>query len=183
MTSQVRVMLGTAATAEALFEQIYALYRETFSKPPYRWPAEEEVQYRERFPRMVSDPTFAIATAEAGDELLGFAYGRTLPLDTHWWEGFVTPVAEAVTTEWEGRTFGLIDFAVTESVRGQGIGRQLHDTLLASRQEERATLAMEPNAHQARAVYEHWGWRVVGRLRGPATDFAPELDIMVLPLR
>lgn len=43
---------------------------------------------------------------------------------------------------------------------------------------------MEPAAHDARTVYEQWGWQVVGRLRGPATDFAPEFDIMVrdLPL-
>ncbi|WP_434582055.1 GNAT family N-acetyltransferase [Carbonactinospora thermoautotrophica] len=182
MTSAVTVSLGAAATARRLFEPIYRLYYETFSKPPYQWPEGEEEQYRRRFERLMGDPTFGIAVAQCGDELAGFAYGYTLRPDTKWWEGFVTPVPPEVTTEWEGRTFALIDFAVDESVRGKGVGRRLHDTLLGSRHEERATLAVEPQAHEARGIYEHWGWQVVGRLRGPATDFAPEFDIMVLPL-
>lgn len=183
MAKDVRVTLGTAATAEALFDSIYALYRETFSKPPYRWPKDEDIQYRRRFLSMIKDPTFSIATAATNSQtLVGFAYGKVLRPDTHWWEGFTAPVSQEVTTEQENRTFAFIDFAVAESARGMGVGRQLHDTLLANRTEERATLAMEPNAHEVRRVYEHWGWTVVGRLRGPSTDFAPEFDIMVLPL-
>lgn len=182
--SNVRVQLGTGATALEYTEPIFQLYYETFSKPPYKWPDNEETEFRRRLRRLAADATFGIATAQTEDRLVGFAYGSTLRPDTTWWNGFVTSVAEELTTEREGRTFALIDFAVTEGWRGHGIGRRLHDTLLISRHELRATLAVEPVADQARAVYERWGWRVVGRLRGPATDFAPEFDIMVrnLPL-
>jgi len=183
MTIPVTVSLGTGALARRLFGPIYQIYYETFSKPPYQWPEGEAKEYRRRFENLVADPTFGIVIAQLNTELVGFAYGYTLRPSTRWWDGFIAPVPEEVTTEWEGRTFALVDFAVTEPVRGTGVGHRLHDTLLASRREERATLAMEPTAHQARAIYEHWGWRVVGRLRGPATDFAPEFDIMVLPLR
>lgn len=183
MTIPVTVSLGAAATARQLFESICHLYRETFSKPPYQWPEGEEEQYRRRLTLLVADPTFGIVVAQLRGELTGFAYGHTLRPGTTWWDGFITPVPKEVTMEWEGRTFALVDFAVAESARGTGVGRRLHDTLLGSRQEERATLAVEPDAHAARAVYEHWGWRVVGRLKGPATDSAPEFDIMVLPLR
>lgn len=173
------VQLGTAATAHEKLEPIFQLYYQTFSKPPYQWPENEETAFRRRLPRLAADPTFGIAIALADDKLIGFAYGYALGPGTTWWDGFVTPVAEDITAEWEGRTFALIDFAVAESWRGQGIGRRLHDKLLSSRKEERATLAMEPAAHEARATYERWGWRIVGRLRGPLTDFAPEFDIMV----
>ena len=182
--SKVLVQLGTPATAQECMESIFQLYYETFSKPPYQWPENEETAFRRRLSRLATDTTFGIATAHTDDELVGFAYGYGLRPDTTWWDGFVTPVAEEVTTEWEGRTFALIDFAVAEAWRRHGIGRRLHDTLLSSRNEERATLAVEPAAHEARAAYERWGWRVVGRLRGPVTDVAPEFDIMVrdLPL-
>ncbi len=175
----IQVQLGTRATAQEYEEPIFQLYYETFSKPPYQWSDDEETAFRRRFARFATDATFGIAIAQTGDKFIGFAYGYTLRPDTSWWNGFVTPVPEELTTEQEGRTFALIDFAVAEAWRRQGIGRRLHDTLLSSRHESRATLAMEPAADEARAAYEHWGWRVVGRLRGPASDFSPEFDIMV----
>jgi GNAT superfamily N-acetyltransferase len=184
MRPDVRVQLDTPEAVHKYEEPIFQLYYDTFSKPPYQWPDNEEAAFRQRLTRLARDSTFGIATAWIDEELVGFAYGYTLRPDTSWWQGFVTPVPEELTTEWEGRTFALIDFAVAAIWRGHRIGRQLHDTLLGNRHESRATLAMEPAAHDARAIYEHWGWRVVGRLRGPTTDFAPEFDIMVrdLPL-
>jgi len=183
MSTRADVSLIPATTALHLFDSIFALYYDTFSKPPYQWPEGEAREYQIRFERLAADPTFGIAVAQIESNLVGFSYGYTLRTNTKWWDGFITPVPETVRAEWEGRTFALIDFAVAEPVRGTGIGRNLHDVLLDSRQEERATLAMEPRAHQARAVYEHWGWQVVGHLEGPTTDFAPEFDIMVHPLR
>jgi GNAT superfamily N-acetyltransferase len=142
------------------------------------------VEFRRLLSRLTNNTTLGIVTAQAEKELIGFAYGYTLTPDTHWWDGFITLVPEEVTKEWARRTFALIDFVVAEDWRGHGVGRRLHDTLLSTRSEMRATLAVEPVAHEARAIYERWGWRVAGRLRGPATDFAPEFGIMVrdLPL-
>lgn len=182
--SSIHVQLGTPETIQTHEESLFRLYYDAFSKPPHVWPEHVEAEFRQGLSRLARDATLGIVTAEAADELIGFAYGHTLRPDTRWWYGFITPVPEEVTTEHEGRTFALIDFVVAEAWRGHGIGRRLHDTLLTSRPEARATLAVEPVAHEARAIYEHWGWRVVGRLRGPATDFAPEFDIMVrdLPL-
>ncbi|HET9257084.1 MAG TPA: GNAT family N-acetyltransferase [Pseudonocardiaceae bacterium] len=180
----IRVDLGTPATLQELEESLFRLYYDAFSKPPYTWPGHGETEFRRGLSRLARDTTLGIVTAQTDNELIGFAYGHALPADTHWWDGFITPVPEEVTQEREGRTFALIDFVVAEAWRGRGTGRRLHDTLLGSRPESRATLAVEPVAHEARALYGRWGWRIVGRLRGPATDFAPEFDIMVrdLPL-
>src|SRR5262245_53913918 len=127
--SSVQIQLGTPETAQEYAEPIFQLYYDTFSKPPYRWPDNEQIAFRQRLTRLATDATFGIATAETDDELVGFAYGYTLRPDTSWWNGFVTPVPEELTTEREGRTFALIDFAVAEPWRRQGIGRRLHDTL------------------------------------------------------
>ncbi|MGH3764561.1 MAG: GNAT family N-acetyltransferase [Pseudonocardiaceae bacterium] len=180
----VHVQLGTSETVQEYAEPIFQLYYDAFSKPPHTWPEHGEAEFRRLLSRLASNPTLGIVTAQAENELIGFAYGYTLKPDTHWWDGFITPVPDEVTIERKGRTFALIDFVVAEAWRGHGIGRRLHDMLLNDRTEARATLAVEPVAHEARAIYERWGWRVVGRLRGPATDFAPEFEIMVrdLPL-
>lgn len=178
----VQIQLGDPKTVQEYDESIFRLYYETFSEPPYRWPDNEEAAFRRRLARLATDATFGIAIAQIDGGLIGFAYGYTLRPDTSWWNDFVTPVPEELTTEWEGRTFALIDFAVAGNWRGRGVGRKLHNALLSSRHESRATLAMEPAADKARAAYEDWGWRVVGRLRGPVTDFAPEFDIMVRDL-
>jgi GNAT superfamily N-acetyltransferase len=183
MNAGVTISPINAAGIRALFDPIFRLYHEEFSKPPYKWPECEDEQYRLRFDSLTADATFGAAVARIDLELVGFAYGRTLPPGTKWWDGFIEPVAKDITEEWPNRTFALIDFAVAERVQGTGVGRRLHDALLAGRGEERATLAMEPEAQNARLIYEHWGWQVIGRLKGPAADFAPEFDIMVLPLR
>jgi len=55
--------------------------------------------------------------------------------------------------------------------------------LLASRSEERATLAVQPSAEESHAFYERLGWRYVGRLPGIEGESAPFFDIYWLPLR
>jgi GNAT superfamily N-acetyltransferase len=71
----------------------------------------------------------------------------------------------------------LFDFAVREAYRGRGVGRRLHDRLLGSRAELRATLSVEPVALQTKAVYERWGWRRVGEMAGGPSAAAPLFDI------
>src|SRR5438874_8516082 len=118
MRPNVRVQLDTPEAAHKYEEPIFQLYYDTFSKPPYQWPDNEEAAFRQRLTRLARDSTFGIATAWIDEELVGFAYGYTLRPDTSWWQGFVTPVPEELTTEWEGRTFALIDFAVAAFWRG-----------------------------------------------------------------
>ena len=48
---------------------------------------------------------------------------------------------------------------------GKGIARALHDRLLLGREEQRATLLVEPDNVAARRAYLHWGWRKVAQLR------------------
>jgi GNAT superfamily N-acetyltransferase len=70
---------------------------------------------------------------------------------------------------------------VRASWRSQGIGRSLHDLLLASRREERATVVVAPTATAALTAFQDWGWRKVARTRdnGPGSPIA---DILVTSL-
>jgi hypothetical protein len=70
---------------------------------------------------------------------------------------------------------------VLQNWAGKSIAHALHDQLLLGREEQRATLLVEPDNVHARRAYLHWGWRQVAQLR-PGWDHAPLFDVLILPL-
>jgi len=96
---------------------------------------------------------------------------------TSWWRDLTTPVPEEFSAEYPGRTFALGGLLVRASWRRQGIGRALHDLILAGRPEERATLTLLPAAAPAQSAFLKWGWRKVARTRLPALS-----DVLVISL-
>jgi ribosomal protein S18 acetylase RimI-like enzyme len=179
----VALTLGDGRRAAELLDPICALYDMVFSQPPFRWVDEESVHHRRSLVEVSRNPTFGLAVAAAGGELVGFAYGVRLPPTTGWWRGFQEPVPAELVAEYEGRTFALIDLAVAEAYRGRGLGRRLLDLLLGSRSEERATLCVQPTAIETQAIYEHLGWQRVGRKEAAADEVSPLWDVFVLPLQ
>ncbi|WP_369384128.1 GNAT family N-acetyltransferase [Streptomyces sp. cg36] len=113
---------------------------------------------------------------------VGYAYGAPLPENARWWGGLLTPVDPAVTEESGQRTYALSELMVRPPWRKTGAARQLHDALLTHRPEERATLLVDQNHPKVRALYESWGWTVLGDLR-PRIENAPLFHAMLLPLR
>jgi ribosomal protein S18 acetylase RimI-like enzyme len=173
---------GARDLAGSLTDQICRLYDTVFSAPPFVWSPNDSDDHRRMLMDLLADETFAILIAREGRELVGFAYGHRLPVAHGWWSGFPTPLPKQFTAEREGRTFTLTDFGVDRRYRGRGIGRQLHDTLLSSRMEERAVLSVQPTALDTKEIYVHLGWQHVGR-KGPLEGVHPSYwDIYVHPL-
>ena len=175
--SDIRIELAKAERAQELIDDICRVYDLVFSAPPFHWREDESDLHRERLLRLLDDSTFGLATASVRDGLVGFAYGYTVPVDTQRWTRVLGDLDEAVTREWPGRTFLLFDYAVLPDYRGRGIGKALHDVLLSSRHEERATLTVQPAALQTKILYERWGWRMIGQLEGGPTAAAPRFDV------
>jgi ribosomal protein S18 acetylase RimI-like enzyme len=182
VTTDVEITTGGASLCEQLFEPLCELYDEIFSEPPMHWAAGQSAEHRETLRRLMKDAGFRLVVATVSTELVGFAYGRTLAPDTKWWDNFLTPVPLDTTSERPGRTFAVIDFGITRTRRGQGLGRQILNKLLADRREERATLAVEPEVIESQKFYRRMGWNHVGRLRGAPGDTAPLFDIYVFDL-
>lgn len=177
MTENLRLELGGAALARPLLNAICALYDEVFSAPPFFSREDESDLHRERLLRLLDDPSFGVAVARAGGELAGFAYGFRVAPDTTRWDGLIGEASSELVAEWPGRTFLLFDYGVQAALRGRGVGRKLHDGLLGSRDEERATLTVQPTAKDTKAIYEHWGWWQVGQVEGGPTSAAPAFDV------
>lgn len=168
--------------AAALLDAICSLYDTVFSQPPFRWTDDESEHHRQSLTRLIANPTFALVTAEAAGELVGFAYGVALKPETQWWSGMTEPLPDELTAEWNGRTFAIIDVAVRDDCRKQGIGRALLDALLASRQEGRATLTVQPVATDTKEFYEHCSWQRVGTTKAPEGAVSPFFDVYLLQL-
>ncbi|HXW43983.1 MAG TPA: GNAT family N-acetyltransferase [Streptosporangiaceae bacterium] len=126
-------------------------------------------------------PGFSLAQARSGGFLVGYAAGLPLRPSTSWWRNVTTSLPDQVTDEHRGRTFALVELAVRASWRRQGIGRSLHDLLLAARSEERATVVVPSGAAAAQAAFRSWGWHKIARTRDPGSGL-PASDVLITAL-
>jgi ribosomal protein S18 acetylase RimI-like enzyme len=162
---------GTAAAAHA--DEVRGLHAEVY--------ADDAAAFAGRFRVQRRQPGFVLAQARHGNYLVGYAFGMPLRPSTSWWRHLTAPLPEEVTAEHPGRTFALAELTVRAPWRRQGIGRALHDLILAGRPEERATVAVPPEATPAQSAFRKWGWRKVARTRDASPD-SPVSDVLVTTL-
>jgi GNAT superfamily N-acetyltransferase len=160
--------------------ELQALHAEVYAEPPYR-RADDAGEFAGRFLVQRRQPGFVLAEARHGGYLVGYAAGMPLRPSTSWWRELTAPLPGQVTAEHLGRTFMLADLLVRRSWRRQGIGRALHDLILADRTEERATLTVLPAAAPAQHAFRAWGWRKVARTRAPGPG-SPVADVLLITL-
>jgi GNAT superfamily N-acetyltransferase len=150
-------LLDGRETAE-LADEVQALYTEVYAGVP----AGDTDGFAAIFRVQRRQPGFVLAAARSGRYLVGCAAGMPLRPSTSWWHDLTTTLPDALTAEHPGRTFALTELMVRASWRRQGIGRALHDMLLAGRSEERATLVV-PSATAATQSLQRWGWGKIAR--------------------
>ena len=177
-TSGITFQVLDGAQAAAHADDLLALHAEVYAEPPYGRHDHDAARFTDRFRVQRRQPGFVLAEARHGGYLVGYAMGMPLRPSTSWWRDVTTPLPGDVTAEHPGRTFALADLVVRASWRRQGIGRALHDRVLAGRPEERATLTVPPAATAAQHAFEAWGWRKLARTRG-AGPGSPVSDVLV----
>ncbi|HEY2551171.1 MAG TPA: GNAT family N-acetyltransferase [Streptosporangiaceae bacterium] len=161
---------GQVAAAE---DEFVALHHEIYGQAETGVPGTGQFAVRRR------QPGFVLAEVRHGGYLVGYSAGMPLRPSTSWWKQLTTALPEQDTAEYPGRTFALTDLAVRAAWRRQGLARVLHDQILTGRPEERATLAVAPDATAAQHAFRSWGWRKVARTRGGGE---PVLDLLVRDL-
>jgi len=125
---------------------------------------------------------FALAVARLPDGTpIGQAWGWPLPPNAAWWTGLLTEPEGGFTRETGARTFALSEIMVRRAWTGQGVAHALHDELLRTRPEERATLLVNQTNTRAATAYLRWGWRKTAELR-PGWPDAPLMDVLILDL-
>lgn len=179
MSRTIRTQLETPSTAESVYEPVCQLFAAVFGAPPLNRSPQTLASQRRSLRALMTERTFGLATAWDGAQLVGFAYGHAVAADSRWWDGLLEPVEAEITREWDGRTFAVIDMGVAQSHQATGVGRQLLETLLTSRPEERASLSVVPDNDRAHGFYRHLGWRYVGRVQGAPEHTSPFFDMYV----
>ncbi|MEV4129179.1 GNAT family N-acetyltransferase [Nocardia sp. NPDC049707] len=175
-----------AAQARALRPVVEGIYRRSYvdaiaSGDPFDSPE----AFMHRFDSY-SDPArgsvFAMVIAEADGHTVGQTWGWTLSPNAAWWKNFQpdkTVTDHRAFTEEDGvRTFALSEIMVCSEYTGRGLARALHDELLGSRPERRATLLVEPDNERAYRAYRSWGWSRVG-VSKPGWPDAPTFDVLI----
>ena len=175
----VELLDGPQAALHA--DDLLALAAEVYAAPPYRLDPRQAAGMARRHRIWRRQPGFTLAEARHGEYLVGYALGMPLRSSTSWWRNLTAPLPAELTTEHQGRTFALAELVVQAAWRRQGIGRDLHDLILAGRVEERATLTVWPAAGPAQAAFRSWGWRKVARTRDPEPG-SPVLDVLLRAL-
>jgi ribosomal protein S18 acetylase RimI-like enzyme len=141
------------------------LYAEIYAEPPYNEEPDEADDFASSWHRTIDQRSFRLVIARRADEPIGFAFGVQLRARTKWWNGALTSLPDDITTEHTGRTFAIIELAVRRPCRRQGVGRQLHNHLIAGLSEERISLLVRPDAPAAQQAYLSWGYRTVGQIQ------------------
>jgi GNAT superfamily N-acetyltransferase len=135
-------------------------------------------RYWGRLEAYASRDGFSVVTGRIDGELIGYALGFTLPSGSGWWKGLKTRVDPALLQEDGTRTFAIAELMVLAQWRRRGYAHRMHDSLIGSRFEPRATLLVLPDNIPARTAYLAWGWYKLGDLR--PFDDAPLYDAMIL---
>ncbi|MGC4755910.1 GNAT family N-acetyltransferase [Micromonospora trifolii] len=164
-----------AEGAKEILDQLVDLYLEVYAGDGEFYT---EDRYRRQLDLHMQRSGWELVTARVGGPLVGYIYGFPLSPQTRWWEGIQDPVPPGFTGENGTRTFALSELLVHTGWRRHGIASALHDELVASRSETRATLLVRPDNTAAQTAYAVWGWRKVTKLR-PNWENAPVFDVLV----
>jgi GNAT superfamily N-acetyltransferase len=140
--------------AKRLIDALCDVYAHAYSVPQ----GTKTSAFQNRAEKALTLPDFDLVTAATMDATVGFAFGYPLSESSRWWHGLTPDPGEEWRAETGERTFVLAEIEVRKDWQGCGIGRLLHDSLLGSRKEERATLATSPDA-ETQQIYAHWGWQ------------------------
>jgi GNAT superfamily N-acetyltransferase len=174
-TAGVTFQLLSGRQAAAHADELRALHHEVCGQ------AEDDALLARQFQVWRRQPGSALAEARHGGYLVGYASGMPLRSSTSWWKDATTPLPDEITAEYPGRTFALTELLVRPAWRRQGIARGLHDLIVGSRSEERATLTVPPGATSAQIAFRNWGWQKAARTRGSGPG-SPVLDVLVIAL-
>lgn len=173
----------TREEARHLVEEVKSVYLESYREAIASGHSfDSPRQFMARYDAYSSQTQFDLIMAYQADQPIAQAWGWPLSKESAWWNGLRAAPEPDFTQEDGQRTFALSEIMVVAGWTGKGIAHALHDTLLAERREERATLLVEPGNLRARRAYQRWGWRKVAQLLPNWAD-APLFDVFLRSLR
>jgi GNAT superfamily N-acetyltransferase len=122
---------------------------------------------------------FGLVAAWLDETMIGYAFGSPKDNPASTWEMTRRELPEVPFPGDSTPVYIFREFAVHPGHQRKGYGRMIHDALLKNRPEPLAHLLVRAD-NPAKDIYQHWGWRAIGKVQ-PFAD-SPTMDAMVLRL-
>ena len=117
------------------------------------------------FARHAARDGYRLVIAADGPAVAGFSWGYTGQRGQYWTDLVGAALPAAVADEWVGGHFEFVELAVAPRYRRRGLGRTMHDTLLAGITQRCLLSTADDSADPAVRLYLGRGWRRLGLLR------------------
>jgi GNAT superfamily N-acetyltransferase len=157
----VDVNLTTSTPTTGALQEAQAVYQAAFAQPPYSEKAEMAREFAERVQRYAREREgFRLVTARKDDgQMIAIALA-VLARPGDWWRDKVaSAIPPSLADRWLGELCQeVVHLAVVPDAQGHGVGRLVHDVLIAGRSAPTAVLSVHPEAEPARRLYQSRGW-------------------------
>ncbi|MFF7733509.1 GNAT family N-acetyltransferase [Streptomyces sp. NPDC007984] len=167
--------------AKAIADELIDTYAEIYNVPPYADdPFFSVASYADRLHAAFTMTGFETVTARLNGQLIGYVHGVTLPADKPWWTslGDARP-ADAQAAAKAEEIFWLRELMVRPAHSNHGVGRRLHDAVIAGRRDQPWTaLTCIIDNEPAHGAYLRWGYQIMGRIKHAPES--PVYDAMLL---
>ncbi|MFG2825054.1 GNAT family N-acetyltransferase [Kitasatospora sp. NPDC048365] len=174
MTVELRQHLDLSPRVRQDLLDVYADVR----APLLHLPNYRVETFAERLDRHATEPGFELVLGYDGDIPVGYAYGNTADAGDRYWKRMTEPLPDGYT---DTPVLVIKEIGVRTPWRGTGTARRIHDSLLATRTEDRVTLMVNPLAGDGKvqALYEAWGYEEFNAQQ--PTPESPRLTAMIRP--
>ncbi|WP_331753017.1 GNAT family N-acetyltransferase (plasmid) [Streptomyces sp. NBC_00637] len=168
-------------SAKGIADELVGVYARVYDVAPYSGdPFFSVGSFRSRLEAAFDNEGFEAVTARQDGRIIGYVHGATLPADKPWWTtlGDQRPrgLRELADT---GQVFWLRELMVLPEYQNEGLGRQIHDTVIAGRAESATVLTCIVDNQPAHDAYVRWGYTIMGPIRHAPES--PVYDAMYLP--
>ncbi|MDT3395243.1 GNAT family N-acetyltransferase [Streptomyces sp. B1866] len=168
-------------SAANIADELIEVYARVYAMPPYAGdPFFSVASFRGRLEAAFDTYGFETVTARRKGRIVGYVHGATLPADKPWWTSLGDRRPEKLREMAEAdQVFWLRELMVLPEHANQGLGRRLHDTVIAGRTESVTTLTCIVDNQPAHDAYLRWGYAIMGQIKHAPES--PVYDAMVLP--
>lgn len=145
---------ATIAPHQDVIQRIYAAAFQTTAVQTQQF-RKNLAQHRQR-----RDFRFITACDSQTGEPHGFAYGYAGEPD-QWYHDLLTNTLEPrLVEQWVRGAYEVVELAVLPGYQGQGLGKRLHDALLAELPYRTAILSTQADNQVALGLYQGRGWQI-----------------------
>lgn len=157
---QVEIEFLTPDNLSAHIEGLIAAYHATYVEPPYNESLGDAQDFGENILKSAHHAGFRCVVARhlPDKRIVGLASGSAC-LSGGWWRDAVTQgLSQAVIERWFSSAFEFVELGVIPPFQGQGIGRRLHQAILADLDYRTAVLNVLQADIPAVHLYRQQGW-------------------------